>query len=235
VGFLYFLLDKPQVKTPFADIRLRKAAAYAIDREAIVKNLVGGESKVVNTTCYPKQFGCTEEGATKYEYAPDKSKKLLAEAGYPNGFDVDLYAYRDRPYAEAVVNYLRDAGIRANLKYMQYSALREIYRARKVPLAFWTWGSNSVYDISAIVGNWYKGTGDDVIQDKQVIEWISAGDSTVDPDVRRENYKKALQRITEQCYTIPLFTWVSNYAFSKDLDFKAWPDEIPRFYMTKWK
>ena len=68
-----------------------------------------------------------------------------------------------------------------------------------------------------------------------MIEWISAVDSTVDPDVLRENYKKALQRITEQCYTIPLFTWVSNYAFSKDLDFKAWPDEIPRFYMTKWK
>lgn len=235
VGFLYFLLDKPQVKTPFTDIRVRKAVAHAIDRQAIVKNLVGGDSKVIETTCYPKQFGCTDEGVTKYEYNPGKTKKLLAEAGYPNGLDIDLYAYRDRPYAEAIVNFLRDAGIRANLKYMQYSALREIYRARKVPLAFWTWGSNSVYDISAIVGNWYKGTGDDIIQDPKVIEWLTAGDSSVDPDVRRENYKKALQRITEQCYTVPLFTWVANYAFSKDLDFKAWPDELPRFYMTKWK
>jgi len=235
VGFLYFMLDKPEVKTPFTDIRVRKAVAHAIDREAIVKNLVGGESKVIDTTCYPKQFGCTEEGVTRYEYSPEKAKKLLAEAGYPNGLDVDLHAYRDRGYAEAVVNYLRDSGIRAKLQYMQYSAMREAYRARKVPLAFWTWGSNSVYDISAFVGNWYKGTGDDVIQDKQVIEWLSAGDSSIDPAVRKDNYKMALQRITEQCYSVPLFTWVVNYAFSKDLDFKAWPDEIPRFYMTKWK
>jgi peptide/nickel transport system substrate-binding protein len=235
VGFLYFLLDKPEVKTPFTDIRVRQAVAHAIDREAIVKNLVGGDSKVVNTTCYPKQFGCTEDGVTIYEFNPEKAKKLLAEAGYPNGLDVDLHAYRDRPYAEAVVNYLRNAGIRANLQYMQYSAMREAYRARKVPMAFWTWGSNSVYDISAFVGNWYEGTGDDVIQDPQVIEWLKAGDSSVDPKVRKENYTKALQRITAQAYSVPLFTWVTNYAFSKELDFKAWPDELPRFFMSKWK
>jgi len=235
VGFLYFLLDKPAVKTPFADIRVRKAVAHAIDREAIVKNLVGGDSKVVNTTCYPKQFGCSDEGVTKYEFNPEKAKKLLAEAGYPNGLDVDLHAYRDRPYAEAVVNYLRNVGIRANLQYMQYSALREAYRARKVPMAFWTWGSNSIYDISAFVGNWYEGTGDDVIQDAQVTKWLQTGDTSVDPAVRKENYTKALQRITEQAYSVPLFTWVTNYAFSKELDFKAWPDELPRFFMSKWK
>jgi peptide/nickel transport system substrate-binding protein len=235
VGFLYFLLDKPDVKTPFTDIRVRKAVAHAIDRAAIVKNLVGGASKVMHATCYPKQFGCTEEGVTRYEYDPAKAKKLLAEAGYPNGIDVDLHAYRDRPYAEAVVNYLRNVGIRANLQYMQYSALREIGRARKVPMAFWTWGSNSVYDISAFVGNWYNGTGDDVIRDPQVIEWITTGDTSIDPAVRKANYKKALQRITEQAYTVPLFTWVVNYAHSKELDFKPWSDEVPRFYMSKWK
>jgi peptide/nickel transport system substrate-binding protein len=235
VGFLYFLLDKPAVKTPFTDIRVRQAVAYAIDREAIVKNLVGGDSKVVYTTCYPKQFGCTDEGVTKYEYNPEKAKKLLAEAGYPNGIDVDLYAYRDRPYAEAVVNYLRESGIRAKLQYMQYSALRELGRARKVPLAFWTWGSNSVYDISAFVGNWYKGTGDDVIRDQEVIQWLTKGDTSIDPEVRKANYKKALQKITAQAYSVPLFTWVANYAYSKELDFRAWSDEIPRFYMSKWK
>lgn len=235
VGFLYFLVDKPEVKTPFTDVRVRRAVAHAIDRESIVKNLVGGDSKVVHTTCYPKQFGCTEEGVTKYEFNPEKAKKLLAEAGYPNGLDVDLHAYRERPYAEAVVNYLRNVGIRANLQYMQYSALREAYRARKIPVTFWTWGSNSVYDISAFVGNWYEGTGDDIVQDPQVIKWLQTGDTSVDPAVRKENYTKALQRITEQAYSIPMFTYVTNYAFSKELEFKAWPDELPRFYESKWK
>lgn len=235
VGFLYFLQDKPAVDTPFTDIRLRQAVAYAIDRQAIVKNLVGGDSQVVHTNCYPKQFGCTSEGAKRYEYNPEKAKKLLTEAGYPNGLDVDLYAYRDRPYAEAVVNYLREVGIRARLNYMKYSALREKYRARKVPIAFWTWGSNSIYDVSAIAGAWFGGTGDDVVRDPKVIEYLQAGDKSVDDAVRKENYKNALQLIAEQTYSVPLFTWVANYAFGKDLVFKAYPDEIPRYFNCKWK
>jgi peptide/nickel transport system substrate-binding protein len=235
IGFLYFLIDKPEVDTPFTDIRLRKAVAHAIDRPAIVKNLVGGNSQVIYSNCYPKQFGCTSEGVVRYDYDPEKSKKLMAEAGYPDGFEFDFYASRDRSYAEAIVNYLHEVGLRAKLNYMKYSALREKYRARKVPVAFRTWGSNSIYDVSAIVGNWFEFTGDDVIRDPQLRDYLAAGDKSIDMDVRKENYKKALQLIAEKCYTVPLFTWVANYAFSKDLDFVAYPDEIPRFFLAKWK
>ncbi len=235
VGFLYFMQDNPAVKTPFTDIRIRKAVAYAIDRQAIVKNLVGGSSRVVHTLCYPAQFGCTDEGVVKYDYNPEKAKKLLAEAGYPNGIDIEFHGYRERPYAEAMIGYLREVGIRAKLFYMKYSALRERSRARKVPLAFWTWGSSSIYDVSAILGNWLTFTGDDTIRDPKVRDLIEAGDTSVDPEFRKAKYKEAFRIISEKAYIFPLFTWVSNYAFTKDLDFKANTDEIPRFFTAKWK
>ena len=68
--------------TPFKDLRVRRAVNYAIDREAISSNLVGGESRVVNAACFPSQFGCTDD-VMKYEYNTDKAKKLLSGGRLP--------------------------------------------------------------------------------------------------------------------------------------------------------
>ena len=65
-------------------------SAHAIDRESIVKNIVGAGSRVLHTQCFPSQFGCTDQGAARYAYDPALAKKLLAEAGYPDGFKVSL-------------------------------------------------------------------------------------------------------------------------------------------------
>src|SRR5690606_28382915 len=97
----------PQLK----DVRVRKAIAHAIDREAIVKNIVGGGAEILQTICTQSQVGCTHDGAVVHKYDPELSKKLLAEAGYPNGFDIDIVAYRERNQTEAIMNYLQAVGI----------------------------------------------------------------------------------------------------------------------------
>jgi peptide/nickel transport system substrate-binding protein len=232
VGFLYF---NNVADTPFKNMKVRQAISYAIDRQAIVKNLVGGSSRVIHSICYPTQFGCTDEGVMKYDYNPQKAKKLLAEAGYPDGFEFEFYAYRDRPYAEASIGYLHAIGLKPKLVYMKYAAMREKWQGNKVPLAFWTWGSFSVNDISAITGHWFKFSIDDFAQDPELRDWLETGDTSIDPALRKAAYKKALRRISEQAYALPMFTWVSNTAYSKDLDYKAYPDEVPRYFLTKWK
>jgi len=239
VGFLFMDASNRSEKihgidNPYKHLKVRQAVNHAIDREAIRKNLVGGQSRVVNAACFPTQFGCTQD-VVGYEYNPEESKKLLAEAGYPNGFETTLYGYRDRPYAEAMVGYLREVGIKAKLVMMKYSALRERNRAGKVQLNYQTWGSYSINDISAITSYWFKFQPDDMAQDPQVRDWLDEGDSTVDPEARKAVYKKALQRIADQAYWAPLFTWVSNNCMSKDLDFTPYPDAVPRFYRARWK
>jgi len=121
------------------------------------------------------------------------------------------------------------------LKYLQYSALREKIYGNQVTFDFTTWGSYGVNDISNITGRFYNFTEVDFARDPQVRDWLAEGDSTIDPEKRKAVYKKALQRIAEQAYVLPLFTWVANYVYSKDLDFKPYPDAVPRFFLAKWK
>ena len=90
---------------------------------------MGGGAEMLHTICTPSQVGCTHEGAPVYKYDPALAKRLLAEAGYPNGFEVDIHAYRERNQTEAIINYLQAVGIKAKLNFMQYAAMRDQVRA----------------------------------------------------------------------------------------------------------
>lgn len=223
-----------ETDNPFKKLAVRRAINHAINKDAISKSLVGGDSRSVSSACFPTQFGCTDD-VMKYDYDPEKAKKLLAEAGYPDGFETILYGYRDRPYAEAMVGDLAAVGIKAKLMMMKYAALREKHRAGKVQLNFQTWGSYSINDVSAIVSYFFEFSDDDMARDPQVRDWLLAADTSIDPEKRKMLYKQAFQRIAEQAYWAPLFTYVSNNCFSKDLDFTPYPDAVPRFFQAKWK
>jgi peptide/nickel transport system substrate-binding protein len=225
-------------KTPvpqFKDIRVRRAFNHAIDRQAMLKTVVGEGARVLNTMCFPSQFGCTDEGAMRYPYDPAKAKALLAEAGFPNGFEVDIYGYRERQQIEAMIGYLRAVGIKANLRFMQYAAMRDALREGKAALAYQTWGSFSVNDVSASTPVYFKFEADDVTRDQTVRELLDAGDNSIKPAVREVAYKNALTRIAEQAYIVPLYSLPVYYAYAKGLEFKPYPDEIPRFWEARWK
>jgi peptide/nickel transport system substrate-binding protein len=220
---------------PLRDIRVRKAMLHAIDRERMVKSIVGEGARVIHTVCFPDQFGCTDEGAPRYAFDPAKAKQLLAEAGFPHGFDIDFYAYRERNQTEAMIGYLRAVGIRTNLRFMQYAAMRDAVRAGKAPLVHQTWGSFSINDVSAAVSVFFKGLPDDVNRDPEVRDLLQRGDSSVDPKVRKQAYAKALTLIQERAYAVPLYWLPTHYVATKDLVFTPYPDELPRFWEMSWR
>ena len=220
---------------PFKDVRVRQAVNHAINRKALADSLVRGGSQAVHSPCFRTQFGCDTAKVATYEYNPAKAKALLAEAGYANGFDTDLWAYRERDYAEAIIGDLRKVGIRARLHFVQYPALRTELRSGRAPLSFQAWGSFGVNDASAFAGNFFKGGPDDTAKDPQVIALLQTADSSVDKAERKAKYAQALQRISTQAMWAPMFSYSTNYAFTSDLKFDAQPDELPRFYQASWK
>lgn len=219
---------------PMTDLRVREALTMALDREKIAKQLQGEQSWVPSGACYVSQFGCVDN-LPKLPYDPDAAKKLLKDAGYPDGFDLDLYSYDAKPLAEVIVAYWQKVGVRAKLHFMQYPAVREKILAGQVPALHASWGSYGVNDSSAILNVFFEGSGDDYAQDKQVIDLLAEADKTVDAPKRADLLAKAVKRISEQAYWAPINIRLINYAYSKDVDFKPWPDENPRFFLTKWK
>jgi len=218
----------------FKDKRVRAAVAHAINRESITRNLVGPASEVIDAACHPDQFGCTAD-VPKWDYDPEKSKALLAEAGYPDGFTFDIYAYRQREFTEAVIGDLKKVGIQANLTFLQYRALRDLVWEGKTPINHMTWGSNSIPDASASTGHFFSGGRDDPAKDQEVVDWLAQAGTTTDTAEREDLYKKALSKISGELYWLPMFTYAKYYVYSNDLDFQTTSDEIPRFYAAKWK
>jgi len=218
---------------PMTNKLVRQAINHAIDRQTIIDSLLKGASKVVNSACFPSQFGCDQD-VTAYEFDPEKAKALLAEAGHPDGFSVDFYAYRDRSYAEAMLSYLANVGIKANLKYLQYSALRDLRHKGETSMSFQTWGSYSINDASAITSQFFKHGAEDFARDDEVLAWLDIADTSVDPEVRKDNYSKALKKIADEAYWVPLFSYNANYVFTKEADFTPTPDEVVRFFHVRW-
>lgn len=220
--------------TPMTDERVRKAIAHAIDREALSESLVGAGSALLDSVCVPVQFGC-ETDVAEYPYDPEKARELLAEAGYPDGFTTPFYAYRDRPYTEAVLNYLRAVGIETDLQFLQWGALRPLIVGDQTPVAHLTWGSNGMLDASASTGHYFQFGPDDYARDEEVRDWLSEAEKTVDPDTRAELYSQALKKIAENAYYIPLFLYGRTYAFNNEVEYPVTDDEMAHFYLARWK
>jgi peptide/nickel transport system substrate-binding protein len=217
---------------PLRDIRVRQAIMQAIDRDAMVKSIVGEGARVVHTFCHPSMFACTDEGAPHYAYDPAKAKQLLAEAGFPNGFDIDLYTFRDRPNVEAIINYLRAVGIRANLRFLQVAALVDAIRAGKVAMAYRRSGG-ARQDVSEPL-DVFGGGSFDMNRDGELRDLIDRGNTSFDPQLRKASYAKALALIQERAYVLPLYTFPTYYVAAKDLVFTTYPNEM-HFWEMSWK
>lgn len=234
IAYLQFDVTGRSGNSPLTNLNVRKAIAHAIDREAISRNLVGGASKVVHSACYPEQFGCSED-VPRYEYDPEKAKELLKEAGFKDRIAIELNAYREREYAEAIIGYLNAVGIDAKLNFLQWAAIRSKIQSGKAELSMMTWASSGLNDVSAITSVWFKHSSDDYCLDDEIKNWLDEGDATIDPEQRAATYKKALIKIQEKLCWLPLFSYSMTYAYTSDLNFVPTSDGFPLFFLASWK
>ena len=183
---------------PLTKLKVRQAIWHAIDRQAIADKLVTGGSRVPAAPCFPSQFGCDAEAAVPYDYDPAKAKELLAEAGYPDGFEVELASYVLPQWGSAVQNYLHGG---RHPRQAQPAAGRGADPARQggrdCALYLGSWGSYSINDVSAIMPNFFNGGADDYARDPDVQKALVEGGSSNDPAVRKKAYSAAIKRITE--------------------------------------
>jgi ABC-type transport system substrate-binding protein len=126
---------------PVADKRVRQALNLAINREEIARFIFGGQAKLM--AMYPIGSFAVAAGADPelkpYPYDPTKAKQLLAEAGYPNGFETTIYSYgrEDVPemarLVEAMAGYMARIGVKLNIFATEYPVARTKRMTGKMP------------------------------------------------------------------------------------------------------
>lgn len=210
----------------FDDIKVRQAAAHAIDKDLIIDKILGGNAARIEGILSPDAFGAAP-GLPQYEYDPEMSKKLLAEAGYPDGIDVTMDvegAFKDT--AEAVASLLTKGGIRTTVAVGEGAQLAEKWRTKGEPksgdMYFTSWGNGSLdpFDIFTPThrtndrGNsaGYANAELDKILDEAAIE--------LDTTKRAEMYHEAEAMVNADLPYVYLWVPQDIYGVSKRL--KGW-------------
>ncbi len=199
------------LKEPFNDKRVRQAINHAVNKEAIVKHVLGGVGRVSDAPISPGIFGYTP--IKTYEYSVDKAKALLAEAGFPKGFETTLHPavgryYMDVSVATAVAADLLKVGVKADIKMMEWGTyLPSILREKEVvehKIYMLGWGcvtGDADYGLYTLYhsGEWpKKGMNASFFKNEKIDQLLDGARSTADTDERKRLYKDAMTLMMDE-------------------------------------
>jgi peptide/nickel transport system substrate-binding protein len=167
---------------PMKDKRVREALNLAVDRAEVAQSIFAGHadpaSIPLGLSWSFKEIGLKVTPEMAYAYDPARAKKLLAEAGHPNGFALDVYAYQlpglpeGKAFAEGIAGYWEKIGIKTKLIPVDYPAFRKAWVDRKAP------GATGYYNIAN--RNWI---GTFALLEKMAHSPSKPNDTAADPEI----------------------------------------------------
>ena len=201
-SFIGFPSKGAQNVKALGDIRVRQAIIRAIDRKAIVQAVYGDVGKGVQPVeglCDKAQLGC---GYTKLvpDYDPAAAKRLLAEAGYPDGFDVTISAATPKE-ATAVTGMLRAVGIRAGLRMTTLAQRVQFINQGKVDIGYFGWSGGGLFEVSAQLVRHFLSNE---YEDPQLVQMAQAANTMMDDAERRKAVAKLMDYANDQAYLFPM-------------------------------
>ena len=142
-GTYYFMFNT--ALEPLNDVRVRRALQMSIDRQAILDALYSGEGQVLNTFI-PEGVLSHNDNPTEIPYDPQQARELLSEAGYPNGFNMEI-AVRSTSTTELNVSsilqsYLSQIGVNVEIKQYDESTYYDIRRDGELPSYYNSWSAD---------------------------------------------------------------------------------------------
>jgi peptide/nickel transport system substrate-binding protein len=149
VGAHVWYLGFNNSKKPFDDKRVRQALNYAVNKEAIVRDVLKGTGAISKGPVLPGTWG-DDGGIKPFPYDPERAKKLLAEAGFPNGFSTTLWVPESgsgmqSPVAMSTViqSNLKAVGVNVTLQTMEWGAFLAKLRTKEQDLFALSWMAGS--------------------------------------------------------------------------------------------
>ena len=230
------LFSSVKGKNPFKDKRVRQAFYQAIDVEGIKRTVMRGASIPVALMLPPQVNGYAPDLAKRLPFDVEASKKLLAEAGYPNGFDVTMNCPSDRyvndgAICQAVAANLARANIKIKLEVETKGTYFPKILRRDTSFYMLGWTSTTVdaenvlYAIMSTPGDGGRGQFNlGAYSNARLDELTEKIGSETDIKKRNEMIREAMKIHQDEIGHIPLHQQAINWGAKKTVDLVQWPD-----------
>jgi peptide/nickel transport system substrate-binding protein len=222
------------LKKPFDDVRVRQALNYAVDKDALTRNLLGNLTSKSNCQVLtPAYFGYNPD-LQPYPYDPAKARDLLQAAGLSGGFEAEFdmpsgtYLLGD-VLTQAIAWQLERIGVRARVTEMPFSVYMNKYlrEANMAQMMYLTLAWPTV-DADGLLSLFEQGNQYAYWNDAPFKNLLVSARSTHDKTRRANLYKQATERMCQQAPAIFLFPQPATYGVRRTLDWKARPDDWMR-------
>lgn len=228
---------KPLDKSPFEDVRVRRALSIAINRQAIAERVMSGTADPTGQWLPPGTYSYAPNVKVP-AYAPEEAKKLLAEAGFPQGFKLTLHTPNDRypndsQTTQAVAQMWTRIGVQTTVEALPWNGFSARSAKQEFSAALGGWGSNTAeagYLLVNIIGTYdpkagrgasnqrrYSNPAMDALTDKAL--------STFDPAERERLLIQAVEMATNDVAIIPLHQLINFWATKKSIAYTPRMDE----------
>lgn len=217
---------------PLADKRVRQAIDFAVDKESLTDSLLAGQGIAMDGQVVTRGALGYNPNIERRPYDPERARELLAEAGYPNGFDFRIMttegrAMQDNTLAVALQSYLGDVGINTEVLQLESGSwIENIVAGTAGPSFLVTWYNFGDADLALtwfITGSRYS----HYWSNEEFDALATAAKGTVDVEERERLYHRALEIMSEEVPIVPIWQPPMIYGVSNDVSgWEPRPDEI---------
>jgi peptide/nickel transport system substrate-binding protein len=217
------------LKKPLADVRVRQALNYATDVDAIIKNVLDGNGRRLEGPLTPQMFG---HDASVKGYGPDpqRARKLLTEAGYPDGLEITLESpagrYQgDKEIAEALGGQWQKAGFKPKVQVAEWGAYFKRYLGKQFQDAYLLGLGGPMQDADELY-NLVSSKGRGLYYKNERVDGLfDLGRATMDAARRRQIYRDLARAMIEDATWVFLLQQVDIYASRDRLTWTPRPDQ----------
>lgn len=231
-GRVMFLYINCMAEGPLKDKRVRQALNYAVDRKAIIDNILKGSAVQMALNLSPLHFGYDPD-LKPYPFDPGKAKKLLAEAGYASGlklvFNTPSGRYiLDKEVAQAIAGMFNAVGVQTEMKVHEWGTYTQILTGRKLQdIGFIGWALVLADADSTFFPYFTPDSVFSYYSTPALKEKILKGRTTMDQKKRVELYKEIQKDLMEEAPLVYLYQQIDHYGVAKRVQgFQARGDEL---------
>lgn len=226
VGLEHPIMILSTIDGPTADVRVRQAMNYAIDKEALAQGLYGGQAVVDECQILGENIFGFNPDLEAYPYDPDMARDLIADAG-AEGAVIDVVGesgrwLKDRELIEAVANYWSEVGLEPDVQIFEFGEyLNRLFDRETRAASIFVSSSNDILDPSRQLGTYYSPDGiGSSNQDEEMRQWVADAAIETDVDAREDLYHQATERACSDAYFAFLLNIADTYGASDRLSWE---------------